>query len=306
MNTIDFFCGINETAWNHHPTQPGPLACIAPIYGRTERTRKENGVRVPPDCLVRRDSGAFSDSLKSRLSFADALRRQDRHAERWGYANQLESTASYDLLIDEKWLDGERFKRRWGKVEAEAAVTETVEAARFLSNHRNGDRLVLSAQGVTPEQYLDCVRRIAPLFHDEDVLGLGGWCIIGKQPKRMLPQFQHTIIKVIPFAAQAGIKHIHIWGVLYAEALGGLLWLCDQFGLTLATDSSGPSVRPARGEWGYADWRDNSYKQPPVEVRGLERARLVSEVRTWLANFRTTQYYKEPKPKPYQLRLEGD
>lgn len=302
-SAIDLFVGVNETAWNKHPVAPGPLACVAPVYGKKDTTRRENRVYIPPDCLVRQDSGAFSDPPTKRLTFDEAHRRQETHAEKYNYSDQLESTASYDLLIDEKWLNGERTKRRWGEAEAEAAVSETVSAAKFLSSHRNGCRLVLSAQGTTPEQYLTCVQRIAPFFRDDDVLGLGGWCIIGKQPKRMLPQFQHTIIKVIPFAAQSGIKHIHIWGVLYAQALGGLLWMCDQFGLTLATDSSGPSVRPTHGEYGYADWRIKDYKQPPVETRGLERARLVAEVRTWLANFRSTQYYKEPKPKPYQLQF---
>lgn len=300
---IDLFCGVNETAWNKHPVAPGPLVCVAPIYGRSDRTRRENRVVIPADCLVRQDSGAFSDPPAARLSFTDALRRQDMHAEKYRYYDRRESTASYDLLIDEKWIDGDRVKRRWGEAEAEAAVTETTEAAHFLSAHRNGDRLVLSAQGVTPEQYLRCVERIAPFFRDGDVLGLGGWCILGKYPKQMLPQFQHTIVKVIPFAAQVGIKHVHIWGVLQAEALGGLLWLCDQFGMALATDSAGPSRRPAFGEWGYADWYDPNYERPPVETRGLERARLVAAVRAWLADFRNTQYYKEPKPRPYQLQF---
>lgn len=300
---IDLFVGINETIWNKHPVAPGPLACIAPVYGSTERTKRKNSVRVPPDCAVFQDSSAFSDPPGQRLAFDAALRRQHEHAEEYGYAEQVTGLASYDLLIDEKWTDGIRHKCRWSEEEAEAAVSETVGAARFLARQRNRIPLILSAQGVTPRQYLDCVKRVIPYLDDTDILGLGGWCIIGKMPKRMVPAFRDTIRLVIPFIAHEGIKHIHIWGVLYAPALGWLLWLCDQHGIRLSTDSSGPSRRPAFGEWGYADWHDPHYKRPPVETRGLERARHVEAVRDWLANFRQTQYYKCPPESFHQMEL---
>ena len=276
---IDLYCGINETRWNHHPVAPGPLACIAPVYGRTERTRKENRVSVPEDTKVLQDSGAFSDGPSSRLTLQDALKRQIAHAAKWRYAHQVEGVASYDLLIDEKWQDGVRYKARWSESEAQEAIDTTIKAAKYLVQHRYAlpynPTLVLSAQGVTPEQYLDCTCRV--LWHgnwEKDILGLGGWCISGKMPKRFMPVFYETMRQVIPLVGQSGVKRVHIWGVLYAPALGTLLWLCDKHGIKLSTDSAGPSVRPCFGEWGYLGWRE-PYQQPSVAIRGLERARHV-------------------------------
>jgi len=105
--------------------------------------------------------------------------------------------------------------------------------------------------------------------------------------------FRETILGVIPLASTM-TKRVHIWRVLYAPAFGELLWLCDQYNLKLSTDSTGPSVRPARGVWGYMGWVDKSYERPPVETRGLERARHVKVTREWLRGFRELEYYKEP------------
>src|SRR5579885_2655911 len=46
---ILFYCGLNECDWNHHPVAPGPYACIAPVYGKTARTKKMNRVVVPDE-----------------------------------------------------------------------------------------------------------------------------------------------------------------------------------------------------------------------------------------------------------------
>lgn len=310
---IDLWCGVNESKWNHHPTAPGPLACIAPVYGSSERTRRENPAAVPGDCRVRQDSGAFSDGPAYRLAPSQALQRQLEHAARHKYFYQLESIASYDLLIDEKWDGGRRHKSRWTILEAQAAVTQTVAAAQFLARHRylipDHIRLVLSAQGVDADQYLNCVSRIAPFFEDGDILGLGGWCIIGKRPSEMMPVFRRMLHIVLPYVGQGGwVDEIHIWGTLYAPALGELLWMCDQYGLKLSTDSAGPQIRPARGLWGYMGWSDQNYKRPPVSVRGLHRAAHVEAVRQWLAKFRQTEHYREP-PLPrervyYQMQFD--
>lgn len=293
------YIGINETKWNHHEIDPSGPVCVAPVYGRTERTHKENCVRIP-NTPVLQDSGAFSDGPLCRLDFKESLERQIAHAAKYKYAHLIEAVASYDLLIDEKWQDGKRSKRRWDQFHAELAVDETVNAARYLSEHRYclpySPRLVLSAQGVTPNQYAGCVRRILPFFESRDILGLGGWCILG-QRKSYLPDFYETIRAVIPLVSDARIGRVHIWGVLYAPAIGALLWMCDKYGIVPSTDSSGPSVRPARGVWGYMGWVDKNYKRPPVETRGRERVRHVRAVRNWLKNFRETEYYKEPPRK---------
>ncbi len=58
---IALYCGINERRWNHHLVACGPLACVAPMYGKTLRTKMVNRVCVPPGVVVIQDSGAFSD-----------------------------------------------------------------------------------------------------------------------------------------------------------------------------------------------------------------------------------------------------
>lgn len=289
---IHFYCGINEQQWNHHPVSPGPLACVAPVYGKSTRTKRNNRVKVPAGVQVIQDSGAFSDRLDRRLSFEAALDRQIAHAETFNYAHQITYRASYDVLIDEKWEGGTRHKERWSEQDGETAANITVEAARYLTHHRHGLKLILSAQGVTTRQYMDCTKLIIPLMEPGDVFGLGGFCITGMKPKQIMPVFRQVIQEVIPLLGKEGIKQIHIWGVCYAPALGELLWLCDQWNITLSTDSAGASVKPARGQWGYAEWIDRSYQRPPASIRGLERARHVEATRIWLRNFRQTSHYK--------------
>jgi hypothetical protein len=341
MQPLTFYCGINEKRWNHHEVAPGGYACISPVYGASEKTRRVNSVRVPKDCKVVQDSGAFSDGPAYRLTFEAALQRQIRHAERYGYAAQITHRASYDLLIDEVWTDGNRNKRRWSETAAIEAVDTTVAAGRYIVGHRNDLGLILSAQGVTAQQYLECVKRVVPMLdNSRDMLGLGGWCIIGKLPAVMLPVFKETVRIVIPWIASQGVQRVHIWGVLYAPALAYLLWYCDQHNIAVSTDSSGPSTRPAFGSWGYADWTDLNYmdkwkdfpnrlesgnqwdmiaelsdalqgkpgvgqpKPPPVYVRGLERARHVEATRQWLSSFRSGPHYQElSNPKQVQLAL---
>lgn len=331
------YCGLaGEMDWNHHPLAPGRYACISPIYGRSERTRCKNSTAVPVDTEVIQDSGAFCDGPLSRLSFEEALARQVAHAQSYGhksaggkkiigYAPQITHRASYDLLIDEKWLDGERHKSRWTEEEAQSAVAETVAAARYLDAHRNGLSLILSAQGVSAQQYLACSKQIVPLLQDGDIFGLGGWCITGLLKAKIHPIFQQTMHEVIPFLGQSGVKWAHIWGVIYPEAIGELQCLCDQYGIFLSTDSSGPSVNPTRGCWGYAEWRDNQYRAAPIlescrvqtlwkektpaclpgtPCRGLERARHVELTGRYLESIHETRHYGLPwTTMPRQMQL---
>lgn len=175
---VRLYCGINETRWNRHSVAPGPFACVSPVYGASVRTRVTNRVCVPVGVRVIQDSGAFCDGSGERLSFHDALARQGAHARQFGYEWQITHRASYDLLIDEVWVEGNRYKRRWSVEAADLAVVETIAAARFLSAEecRGGLGLILSAQGVDAAQYFECVQEILP-FLDEgrDMLGLGDW-----------------------------------------------------------------------------------------------------------------------------------
>lgn len=336
---IQFYCGINARSWAHHPVATGELACIAPMYGARKDTKQVNTVTVPGEVqAVLVDSAAFSDKTDERLSFQDALHRQIGHAYRFGYADRVSHLASYDLLIDEKWQDGERSKIRWSREEAEEAVRETTCAARYLASQRRFLRgvfgrsvgLTLSAQGVEVEQYLHCAQQIVPLLEEGDIFGLGGWCITGLLPDAILPSFCEIMSEVIPYLSSKQVGRVHIWGVIFPEALGYLLYLCDRAGLQLSTDSSGPSRYPTLGQWGYGSWRDPSYKKPSVLAsckmmdehgrktpaclpgtfcQGLERARHVQSTREWLAHFREREpafYHPYEKPAYTQLSLLKD
>jgi hypothetical protein len=316
---ILFYCGLGEHTWSHHAMTPGPRACIAPVYGRTVATKSTTRVTVPDEVLqVLVDSGAFADRLADRLSFEAALHRQIAHAYQFGYTHCVSHVASYDLLIDEKWQDGQRRKARWQSDEAELAVKETVAAASYLAKQRRRLRgvfghpvgLVLSAQGVELAQYLRCAQQIVPLLEPGDLFALGGWCITGLLPEAMMPSFRQIMLELIPYLGAQGVKRVHVWGVIFPEALGTLLYLCDQHGIQLSTDSSGPCRYPLLGQWGYGSWRDNAYKMPPIlqsckavdargnkapvcppatRCRGLERCRHVTLTRQWLANFRARE-----------------
>ncbi len=297
MPDILLYAGLGgETTWNRAPVAPGSHACIAPVYGRKKRTVNRVG-GFTKDVKVIQDSGAFSDSWDTRLTVLEALKRQDAHAKRFQYESNITHRATYDLLIDEVWVEGNRFKRRWTVADAESAVETTVAAAQFLHENRNGLPLIVSAQGVDAPQYLRCAQRLMRYMRDEDYFGFGGWCIIGKMPAVMMPVFRETIAVVVPFLAKEGVKHIHIWGVIYPKALGVLLSEASQYGITLSTDSVGPTTYPIFGQWGYGKpseggWRDNDYRKPLLENMGQERARHTAETRAWLDNFKQTSYFR--------------
>jgi hypothetical protein len=234
------------------------------------------------------DSGAFTDAPSQRLTPEGALERQLRWEGKachlWGFPWQATGLVSYDLLIDETWIGDVRVKRRWSVAQADQAVTETVEAARYLASQREQlapRKLILAAQGVDAWQYGECVDELLKVAHPSDWIGLGGWCILG-QRTTLLPTFWQTIRLVLPRIAAAGVVHVHLFGVLYQPALGGLLWLADQHGLSVSTDSSAPILacafhkqkrRAARRPY----WRDN-----------------VAWWQAALASLRQSQYYRPP------------
>lgn len=298
---VRFYAGSCEDDWCGLPVEVGPFACVSPVYGRTLATKSPNHVRLSAKTIaVLQDSGAFCDGIGQRLSFEEALQRQIEHAERYGYADRLTHRASYDQLIDEKWdYQGRRYKSRWSEEAAWDACITTIKAAKYLASHRENLHGIFSAQGVTASQYLACVQGILPYIQDGDMLGLGGFCIVGRIPRQIMPVFREIIHTIIPFVGREGIKQIHIWGCLYAPALGELLWLCDQHHIHLSTDSVYPSLRPVLGRWGYASWTDPTYKyrRPPVGPElARDRKTHCELVRNWLAHFRARE------PEHYRWR----
>lgn len=235
------------------------------------------------------DSGAFTDSPAGRLTPDAALGRQLRWEERagakWGQPWQAHALVSYDLLIDETWTpDGERHKRRWTVQAAERAVRETVDAAGYLARQRETlapRRLVLACQGVDPIQYAECAAGVLAHAQPGDWFGLGGWCILGRHT-RLLPTFWTTLYSVLPLVAWAGVRHVHIFGVMWQRALGGLLWLADQHGLAVSTDSSAPILS--------CTWKDSK----KAGCRDPYWRTNVAILQHELATLRESQWYREP------------
>ena len=234
------------------------------------------------------DSGAFTDAPEQRLTPEGALHRQlaweAKASTMWGIPFQAAALVSYDLLIDETWIAGERYKQRWDIKTADAAVRVTVEAAAYLASQRKElapRTLILSAQGVDALQYAECAAGVLQHARSGDWFGLGGWCILGLR-KSLLPVFWQTIRLVLPMVKVAGLSHVHIFGVTWMPPLGGLLALADHYELSVSTDSTGPVLSPTWKNWQKAGarhpyWRDN--------------------VRWWvdtLANLRQSEHYKMP------------
>lgn len=220
------------------------------------------------------DSGAFTHSWANRLSFEQALDNQlaweRKFSRRQGFDWQAYALASYDLLIDETWVNSVKIKRRWSIDEAAEAVNITVGAARYLNSQKQylGERyLVLGAQGVNHQQYYRCVSEILELGHLERCwIGFGGWCVLGlPQFRCWLNEFYLTLNACVPLIASAGVKHIHLYGVLWEPALAPFTWMAHHYGLTCSTDSKQP-ITACRSSNDLANkkagarrlyWRDN-------------------------------------------------
>lgn len=287
---VIYYTGIADT-WQC--TEPGKYICLSPVCGSFEKQKEARlVVKIAPDVKVLQDSGAFSDSLKQRLSVECAMERQEIHAIRQKYANQIEYQVTYDLLIDETWTDHDRKKRRWSVEDAEWAVEETVSAAKYYSKNsiRN---LCLSLQGVNSEQYVRCAERVLEYRDTQDIIGLGGWCILGIQ-KGLYPDFVRTLELLFPLLERSGVQRVHIFGVLWARALGSLLWMADQYGIQVSTDSTGPVIRPIKGTYGYGEWRRMIEKPKGVENKIRLINAHVAEVINWLRDFRSTKWYGPP------------
>jgi hypothetical protein len=250
------------------------------------------------------DSGAFSDPPGRRLDPQRALERQlawERRATAfWGADTpwRAEALVSYDRLIDEVWTAGPaglaRHKRRWTVAEAEGAVRETVEAACFLAAQRTAlapRALVLACQGVDAAQYRECAAEVLKVATPADWLGLGGWCILGRWRRRWLPAFWETLHACLTLASRTGVRRVHLFGVLWPPALGGLLWLADRHGLAVSNYSSAPLLA--------ATWRDS-------KKSGVRAATPRGNVAWWrrrLAELRGSPLYRAPPRPARQLDL---
>jgi hypothetical protein len=266
------------------------------------------------------DSGAFSIDPRKRPASDKALERQlnweSKASDKWGEAWQAYGLVSNDILIDETWSSGERKKQRWSIKEADWAVRETVEAAQYLASQRERlvpRRLVLSVQGVDSIQYQECMAEVLRVATPDDIIGFGGWCILGRFTS-WLPEFWRTLRLTFPMIVQKGCQDIHIFGVLYQPALGGMLYLADQYGLKVSTDSTAP-IKACL--WKCEDKTTEAYrKKAGTRVKSGYWLDNCNWWQNTLTNLRQSEYYKEPPnlescrqldlfaemPSPKQLR----
>ena len=202
-------------------------------------------------CDVICDSGAFQDIDKSvRLTPEQALARQLKYRNHLAVlldnpSFTFEALCIYDQMagvdecIDE--CTGKKVKKRGTVESAKVAVDETLHAAQYYTSNYQ-DRLMLIAQGINPEQYTDCTHELLTLRRRDDYYGMGGFCIIGKQRKRMLPIFYATVDAVFPVIKSAQMKRVHLLGVCIPDAVEYAAKQAAYYGLELSTDSSAPEV----------------------------------------------------------------
>lgn len=321
----DVDCYVNATSRTYRiPSEFADEGNLNQICGSIQlapgRTGLKQGKKVTiekvPECYsvldfsrtrILMDSLAFTDVLTgSRVTPEQALDRQVRVFDLLlkGQKPIKSLLVSYDRLIDEKFVDGRRIKQRWGVEEAWEAVGQTVDAAKYLNSQRDrlGEHILIqSCQGVDAAQYYECVEQVLPFCASTDILGLGGWCILGRE-KKYLPIFFETMDRVIPLIAKAGIHRVHIFGVTWFRPMPGfpvpplvyLLGLCDHHGIALQTDGTSPIGNALWKDWRragatFAYWRHN-----------------LAWVKAELATLRDSEAYQELwNPTFVQLSLFG-
>lgn len=224
--------------------------CINPYYKVT--------IKGPAPFII--DSGAFQDvGAESRITPQEALRRQlDFERTVTPEGRPAYAIVSYDRLVDEQNIEGTQIKRRVTEEEGQQYVRETIEAAEYLASMRDAlapRKLILSCQGTTTAQYLDCIRRVLAVAIPGDIIGLGGFCIISRS-KDAERQFYEVIEQGLPMIAEAGITEVHIFGVGMTRALIRAEKQAQHHGIALSYDTSSYEVNavfgrvfdPARGQ----------------------------------------------------------
>ena len=215
--------------------------CVNPYYN----------VQVKGEAPFMIDSGAFQDvSSDSRLSFEDALNRQlEFEKTLTPDGRPAYGIVSYDRLVDEQYDGNNQFKDRVSYEVGEDYVAETVAAAKYLSSKRDELRprkLILSCQGTTTEQYIGCLKEILKVATPDDIIGLGGFCIISKS-KRYKRQFYEVINQAFPLIAEHEITRVHIFGVGIISVLVQADVLGRTYGIECSYDTSSYEVNAVFG-----------------------------------------------------------
>lgn len=96
---------------------------------------------------------------------------------------------------------------------------------------------MLSNQGVTVSQYLDCLKEILNFSTQEDVIGFGGFCIVRKKPKLKQDYFA-VLEKALPLIHSRGIKQLYLFGIGSFDVLVRTHFLCRRVGIEPSYDTS--------------------------------------------------------------------
>jgi hypothetical protein len=156
---------------------------------------------------------------------------------------------SYDRLVDESNVSSGKNKKRVHHATAERYVKETVVAAKFLADSRSdlkGSRLVLSCQGTTLPQYVRCMKDVLEFAEPGDVLGLGGFCIVGQQ-HRYLDQLLAVTTAAIPLAKKRGLRQLHVFGLGWIPALAKMNVMAHHAGIECSYDTSSYELNGIHG-----------------------------------------------------------
>lgn len=248
---MQYFVSKNHDKLNRRVFNPETKVnriCLNPKYNVTLGNRADS-----VDVLL--DSGAFQDIKKSeRLTCQGALERQLNFEDKVGFFSKY--IVSYDRIVDESpTVHGERKKRRVGLSMAEKYVQETIDAAKYLADERDElepRRLVLSNQGINPDQYIRGLKEVLKFAEPRDVIGLGGFCIIGQIP-RYVKDYYAVLERALPLLKVKKIRRLHVFGVGVFKVLIRTHVLCWKYGIIPSYDTSSLELNAVYGRSFQAD-----------------------------------------------------
>ncbi len=302
---MQFFVSKNHNNLNRKPFSPETETsrlCLNPKYG-VRLTRPAKGLEI----LL--DSGAFQDiNDQKRLTFEKALERQLAFEDRVGFRSKY--IVSYDRIVDETFnKDGKRVKIRVDGRTARKYVEQTIDAAKHLADRRGElrpRRLVLSNQGVSPGQYARCVRETLSFSEKEDVIGMGGQCIIGQRPGLTKDYFQ-TLKNILPMLRRKRIRRLHIFGMGTFPVLIKTQALCSKFGIVPSYDTSALEINARWGKFAVpanaSEWLPSLHV---TRVFGIEdKFDIFHPCDVAMFNIRLATHFWKEIDKMYPLRRDA-
>jgi queuine/archaeosine tRNA-ribosyltransferase len=245
-NAVEYYVSKVHNKLNRRRFSPETITtrlCLNPKYN-------VELVRPADEMKIFLDSGAFQDLRnEDRISFEGALSRQLTFEKKVGFESSY--IVSYDRIVDESpTIQGKRKKRRVGPKTADRYVDETINAAKYLADQREELRprkLVLSNQGVHPKQYIECVKEVLSFAEPGDVLGMGGFCIIGQVP-HFAEDFFEVLESILPLMKKRQVKRLHVFGVGVFKVLIRAQVLCHKHGVIPSYDTASLELNAVFGK----------------------------------------------------------